>query len=55
LNEEFLSGKITIEKFNELVKIGELEFSDEYGPDYVNNYVSLQIAIQQFKYLLNRQ
>jgi len=55
LNEEFLSGKITIEKFNELVKIGELEFSDEYGADYVNNYVSLQIAIQQFKYLLNRQ
>ena len=49
LNEEFLSGKITLDEFNELVKEGNKEFSDVYGIDYTDNFVKLQNAIEIFK------
>jgi len=52
LNEEFLSDKITLDEFNELVKEGNKEFSDVYGIDYTDNFVKLQNAIEIFKPLL---
>jgi len=52
LNQKFINGKITLEKFNELVKQGNKEFSNLYGTDYTNNYVKLKTAIEKFKYLL---
>jgi len=52
LVQRLLAGEITIDQFNELVKIDEQIFAAQFAKDYVTNYVKLEQYIQQYKYLL---
>jgi hypothetical protein len=52
LTERLLSGEITLDQFNELVKIDEQIFAEQFAKDYVANYIKLQENIEKYKYLL---
>jgi len=52
LLQQFVSKKITLEEFNLLVKQSNEEFASEYGTIYINNYNKINLAIEQYKYLL---
>jgi AraC-like DNA-binding protein len=52
LAQQFITGQITIEQFNEEVKISETILAELFARDYHLNYVRLGIDIQKYKYLL---
>jgi hypothetical protein len=52
LLQRLLAGEITLDQFNELVKIDEQIFASQFAKDYVTNYVTLEQDIQKYKYLL---
>jgi len=52
LNEELVSGKITLEQFEKLIKESYQKIASQYGSDYEKNYLKSSIAIEKYKYLL---
>ena len=53
LTQKLLAGEITIDQFNELVKISQKIFAEQFAKDYVTNYVKLQENIIKYRYLLS--
>jgi hypothetical protein len=47
LTEKLLTGEITLEQFNVLVKVAENDAASLYGKDYETNFVGLVQAIQK--------
>ena len=52
LTEKLLTGEITLEQFNVLVKVREQEAAALFGKDYETNFVGGVQAINKFKYIL---
>jgi len=50
--QKIIAGEINLEQFKELVQQGNEEFANEYGDNYVSNFVKLQIAIDKHKHML---
>ena len=53
LTEKLLTGEITLEQFNVLVKVREQEAAALFGKDYETNFVGLVQAVNKFKYILS--
>jgi hypothetical protein len=52
LTEKLLTGEITLDQFNALVKVSEQEAASLYGKDYATNFVGVIQAVNKFKYIL---
>ena len=55
LSEKLYNDEITIEQYNESLKIDYSKFASDYVNYYNENYVKLQIAIDKYKYLLDNK
>ena len=54
LNEEFKSGQITLQQFEELSKKSIEDLVGQYGKNYNTNFIKLVYAINKYKYLVPR-